>query len=209
MKHLCNSLLHKFRGATTSASWTASRLPKTASGTPKPPFNTDGVVIFWFTRLSPGDCTGRGKPLPTSTAPCPRPSPTSRGTSPKIPTTSIFSPSATMPTSAIWSAAYSTTCASSFSNSASGFAFVGNQYRLAVGDQEFYIDLLFYHLKLRAYVVIDRKRPVGLSITHKTGAQKKPEFDVGKSGHAAPHNGISRRRILASSEIPAQSGDFR
>src|SRR3984957_12328070 len=38
-----------------------------------------------------------------------------------------------------------------------GFAFVGNQYRLAVGDQEFYIDLLFYHLKLRAYVVIDLK----------------------------------------------------
>ena len=38
-----------------------------------------------------------------------------------------------------------------------GFAFVGSQYRLAVGDQEFYIDLLFYHLKLRAYVVIDLK----------------------------------------------------
>lgn len=38
-----------------------------------------------------------------------------------------------------------------------GFAFVGSQYRLTVGDQEFYIDLLFYHLKLRAYVVIDLK----------------------------------------------------
>ncbi len=38
-----------------------------------------------------------------------------------------------------------------------GFAFVGSQYRLAVGDQEFYIDLLFYHRKLRAYVVIDLK----------------------------------------------------
>jgi predicted nuclease of restriction endonuclease-like (RecB) superfamily len=38
-----------------------------------------------------------------------------------------------------------------------GFAFVGSQYRLSVGDQEFYIDLLFYHLKLRAYVVIDLK----------------------------------------------------
>lgn len=38
-----------------------------------------------------------------------------------------------------------------------GFAFVGNQYRLAVSDQEFYIDLLFYHLRLRAYVVIDLK----------------------------------------------------
>jgi predicted nuclease of restriction endonuclease-like (RecB) superfamily len=38
-----------------------------------------------------------------------------------------------------------------------GFAFVGSQYRLTVGEQEFYIDLLFYHLKLRAYVVIDLK----------------------------------------------------
>jgi len=38
-----------------------------------------------------------------------------------------------------------------------GFAFVGSQYRLTVGNEEFYIDLLFYHLKLRAYVVIDLK----------------------------------------------------
>jgi len=38
-----------------------------------------------------------------------------------------------------------------------GFAFVGSRYRLAVGDQEFYIDLLFYDLKLRAYVMIDLK----------------------------------------------------
>ncbi len=30
-----------------------------------------------------------------------------------------------------------------------GFAFVGNQYHLDVGGEDFYIDLLFYHLKLR------------------------------------------------------------
>lgn len=36
-----------------------------------------------------------------------------------------------------------------------GFAFVGRQYHLEIGDQDFYIDLLFYHLKLRCYVVID------------------------------------------------------
>lgn len=39
-----------------------------------------------------------------------------------------------------------------------GFAFVGRQYRVAVDDQDFYIDLLFYHLKLRCYVVIELKR---------------------------------------------------
>ncbi|MBW4699366.1 MAG: DUF1016 family protein [Aphanocapsa lilacina HA4352-LM1] len=38
-----------------------------------------------------------------------------------------------------------------------GFAFVGNQYHLEVGDQDFYIDLLFYHFKLRCFVVIDLK----------------------------------------------------
>lgn len=38
-----------------------------------------------------------------------------------------------------------------------GFAFVGSQYRLEVGGEDFYIDLLFYHLKLRCYVVIDLK----------------------------------------------------
>ena len=38
-----------------------------------------------------------------------------------------------------------------------GFAFVGRQYRLAVGDEDFSIDLLFYHLRLRAFIVIDLK----------------------------------------------------
>ena len=39
-----------------------------------------------------------------------------------------------------------------------GFAFVGRQYRLSVGGEDFYIDLLFYHMQLRAFVVIDLKR---------------------------------------------------
>jgi len=38
-----------------------------------------------------------------------------------------------------------------------GFAFVGSQYHLEVGGEDFYIDLLFYHLKLRCFVVIDLK----------------------------------------------------
>ena len=38
-----------------------------------------------------------------------------------------------------------------------GFAFVGSQYRLEVGGDEFYIDLLFYQLRLRCYVVIELK----------------------------------------------------
>jgi predicted nuclease of restriction endonuclease-like (RecB) superfamily len=39
-----------------------------------------------------------------------------------------------------------------------GFAFVGRQYPLSVGEDDFYIDLLFYHLKLRCFIVIELKR---------------------------------------------------
>lgn len=49
-----------------------------------------------------------------------------------------------------------------------GFAFVGSQYHLEVGGEDFYLDLLFYHLKLRCYVVVELK--IG---------EFKPEF-VGK-----------------------------
>lgn len=38
-----------------------------------------------------------------------------------------------------------------------GFAFVGRQVHLEIGEDDFYIDLLFYHLKLRRYVVIELK----------------------------------------------------
>jgi predicted nuclease of restriction endonuclease-like (RecB) superfamily len=38
-----------------------------------------------------------------------------------------------------------------------GFAYVGRQVRLEIGDDDFYCDLLFYHLRLRAYVVIELK----------------------------------------------------
>jgi len=38
-----------------------------------------------------------------------------------------------------------------------GFAFVGRQVHMEVGKNDFYIDLLFYHLKLRCYVVVELK----------------------------------------------------
>jgi len=38
-----------------------------------------------------------------------------------------------------------------------GFAYVGRQVHLEVGGEDFYLDLLFYHLKLRCYVVIELK----------------------------------------------------
>ncbi|MEW6213255.1 MAG: PDDEXK nuclease domain-containing protein, partial [Acidobacteriota bacterium] len=38
-----------------------------------------------------------------------------------------------------------------------GFAFVGSQYHLEVGGEDFFIDQLFYHLKLRCFVVLELK----------------------------------------------------
>lgn len=38
-----------------------------------------------------------------------------------------------------------------------GFAFMGRQKRFEAGGKEFFIDLLFYHTKLRRYVIIDLK----------------------------------------------------
>jgi hypothetical protein len=49
-----------------------------------------------------------------------------------------------------------------------GFAYVGRQVHLEVGDQDFYLDLLFYHTKLHCYIVIELK-----------ATEFKPEY-VGK-----------------------------
>ena len=38
-----------------------------------------------------------------------------------------------------------------------GFAFVGRQYKLEVSGKEYFLDLLFYHLKLRCYVIVELK----------------------------------------------------
>lgn len=38
-----------------------------------------------------------------------------------------------------------------------GFAFIGRQYHLEVGESDYYLDLLFYHIKLKCYVVIELK----------------------------------------------------
>ncbi len=39
-----------------------------------------------------------------------------------------------------------------------GFAYVGKQYHIEVGEKDYYLDLLFYHLKLRCFVVIELKK---------------------------------------------------
>lgn len=51
-----------------------------------------------------------------------------------------------------------------------GFSFVGNQYKISVDNQDFYIDLLFYQLELRCYVVVELK-----------ASEFKPEY-IGQLG---------------------------
>jgi predicted nuclease of restriction endonuclease-like (RecB) superfamily len=38
-----------------------------------------------------------------------------------------------------------------------GFAFLGSEYQLEIGDQDFYLDLLFYHTRLHCYIIIELK----------------------------------------------------
>ena len=38
-----------------------------------------------------------------------------------------------------------------------GFSFVGSQYKLVVANKDYFIDLLFYHLKLKLYIVVELK----------------------------------------------------
>lgn len=63
-----------------------------------------------------------------------------------------------------------------------GFAFVGSQYPLEVDGKDYYLDLLFYHLKLRCFVVIDLK-----------AAEFQPEF--GRQDELLP--GRRRRHAAA------------
>ncbi len=38
-----------------------------------------------------------------------------------------------------------------------GFAFIGRQYRISIGNKHFYVDLVFYHRILKCFVLIDLK----------------------------------------------------
>ena len=41
--------------------------------------------------------------------------------------------------------------------SGKGFAFIGRQQRITLNNRHYYVDLVFYHVKLKCYVLIDLK----------------------------------------------------
>lgn len=83
-----------------------------------------------------------------------------------------------------------------------GFALVGSQYRITVGNQDFYIDLLFYHLKLRAFIVIDLKAgPFQPEFAGKMSFYLSAVDDLLRHGDDQPSIGIilckTRERVIA------------
>ena len=100
-----------------------------------------------------------------------------------------------------------------------GFAFVGRQVHLEVGGDDFFIDLLFYHLKLRCYVVIElqagpfKPEHVGQLGFYLTAVDMQM-----KSEHDAPTIGLllckSKNKVVAEyalrdSAKPMGIGEYR
>ncbi|MDR2148856.1 MAG: PDDEXK nuclease domain-containing protein [Tannerella sp.] len=99
-----------------------------------------------------------------------------------------------------------------------GFAFVGRQYPIQIGDRERNIDLLFYHLKLRCYVVIELKvREFEPEFTGKLGYyvaavnnQLKENADNGTIGLliVKEKNNIDAQYSLESSSQPIGISEY-
>lgn len=72
-----------------------------------------------------------------------------------------------------------------------GFAFVGRQVPLEVGEEEFYLDLLFYHLRLRCFVVVDLKmKPFEPEFAGKMNFYLSAVDDQMRHEHDAPTIGL-------------------
>lgn len=91
-----------------------------------------------------------------------------------------------------------------------GFAFVGRQVLLDVGDDEFFIDLLFYHLKLRCYVVIELKggkfKPEHLGLSWSSFFEHP---DRESAAQACTDAGLSWHCLSNSAGLILPSAEFR
>ena len=86
-----------------------------------------------------------------------------------------------------------------------GFAFLGNQYHINVGGDDFYIDLLFYNLNLRCYMVIELKTKEFLQY------MIEYDFDAYKVAQAMNTDinlvGIKCRHLIGAKGIPFRRMD--
>ena len=83
-----------------------------------------------------------------------------------------------------------------------GFAYVGRQVPLEVGGEDFFLHLLFYHLKLRCYVVIELK---ATALKPEHAGQPNfylPAVDAQIRGeHDAQHQPADRRRRIPAHRV--------
>ena len=81
-----------------------------------------------------------------------------------------------------------------------GFAFVARQQRIRTEDQDFYIDLVFYHFKLKCFVLIDLK--LG-KLTHQDVGQMDSYVRIYDQHHKAADDNPSIGLILCSQKSEA------
>ena len=143
--------------STTSPCSRSSAPSRNASGMPMPPSNTAGAAPSSCTGSRATSTRGRARPPPISSRASPRPESDLAREMLKDPYKLEFLSLAEDAEERTLQKGLLEHIHQFLIELGAGFAFVGQQYRLEVGGEEFYIDLLFYHLKLRCYIVIDLK----------------------------------------------------
>src|SRR4029077_17331440 len=121
------------------------------------PWSTAGRAASSFINSTPTCTSDWAKLRQTSRSRCRRRNPIWHARFSKILTFLNPRRSMNQPRNAPWKKPCSTDSRTSCIEMGAGFAFVGNQYRLEVDGDEFFLDMLFYHTRLHCYIVIDLK----------------------------------------------------
>jgi YhcG PDDEXK nuclease domain len=140
-----------------SESWIGSRTVPPESGTFVPPSNTAGVGMSWSCRSKTVCMKGKGRPLPTSRVRCLPLTLTWRTGSLRTPYNFDFLTVTATAKEREIERGLLTHLRDLLLDLGRGFSFVGSQVPVTVDEQTFYIDLLFYHVRLHRYFVFELK----------------------------------------------------
>ena len=149
--------LHKFLGITISPSWRSCEAPDDRLWYADKALEHGWSHNILGSRSNPASTNARARPSPTSPPPCRPPIPTWRPKSLKTPTSSTSSAPPIRAASGKSSRPSWTTSSASCSNSAPASPSSGGRSTWNLPAPTIYLDLLFYHLKLRCYVVVELK----------------------------------------------------
>ena len=140
-----------------SESWTGSRTVPRESGIFAPPSNTAGVGMSWSCRSRAVCMRGKGRPSPTFSGLCRPQSRIWRKQILKDPYNFEFLTVTATAREREIERGLLTHLRDLLLELGRGFSFVGTQVPLSVDGQTFYIDLLFYHVRLHCYFVFELK----------------------------------------------------